>query len=49
MVTIYEIRDFLSGRQHNQSKYIGSFFSRESAEAKLGWFYIANNCEVVRF
>ena len=49
MVTVYEHSDFLSGRRNAYSIYRGSFFSMESAEAKLGWFYVANNCDVVKF
>ena len=49
MVTIYQTRDFLSGRSLNRSKNLGSFFSIESAEEKLGWFFVKSCCDAVKF
>lgn len=49
MVTIFQHADFLSGRALSNRKYLGSFFSRESAEQKLGFFFLANFCDVEKF
>lgn len=49
MVTIFQTRDFLSGRSFGRSKYLGSFYSRKSAEDKLGWFFVQSCCEVTKF
>ncbi len=49
MVTLFQISDWPSGRIYPRRKYIGSFFSVESAEAKLGWFFVSNCCEIYVF
>lgn len=49
MVTIYQHTDFMTDRRFNRRRYVGSFFSRESAEEKLGWFFVAEFCDVEPF
>lgn len=49
MVTIFQVRDFMGGEIRKGPKYLGSFFSVESAEEKLGWFFFHNCCEARPF
>lgn len=49
MVTVFQVFAVLDLHQPIQPKYIGSFFSRESAEEKLGWWFVAECCVVQKF
>jgi len=49
MTTVYQTRDFLTGRLLSQPKYLGSFFSEKSAEDKLGWFFFHQVCSAQKF
>lgn len=49
MITVYQNRDFLTNRLLSKPKYLGSFFSQESAEDKLGWFFFHHVCSVQQF
>ncbi len=48
MITIFQVKDFLSSRSI-QERNLGSFFSQESAEEKLGWFFVHQCCRVEKF
>jgi hypothetical protein len=49
MVTVFQHTGFMTDKRLARRRYLGSFFSRESAEKKLGWFYIAEFCDVEPF
>ena len=49
MITLFQITDWPNDSLFPQRRYIGSFFSVESAEAKLGWHFVHNCCEVTDF
>ena len=49
MTTVYQTRDFFTGRLLSKPKYLGSFFSEKSAEDKLGWFFFHKVCTAQKF
>ncbi len=49
MVTIFQHTDFMTDCRLPRRRYLGSFFSRESAEKALGWFFITEFCDVETF
>ena len=52
MVTIIQVTEFvqpLEPMQAKHGKYIGSFFSLESAEEKLGFFFVHHCCVIKPF
>ena len=49
MVTVIQVKDFMTGRVLPVEKQLGSFFSLESAEEKLGKAFIAQACAVLPF
>lgn len=48
MITVFQYKDFLTDRRI-KPKYLGSFYSIESAEEKLGWYFIHHCCLLERF
>ena len=48
MVTIIQVKDFLSSRQIKE-RYLGCFFSLERAENALGWYFVHSVCRIARF
>jgi hypothetical protein len=49
MVTVFQTSGWPTDCLLPRQKYIGSFFSVESAEEKLGVFFLRNCCEVTDF
>ncbi len=49
MITVFQTRGWLTDVLLPRPKYLGSFFSVESAEDKLGSFFLRNCCEVTDF
>ncbi len=49
MITVYQTIGRLTCMPFPKPKYIGSFFSIESAEDELGAYFVRNCCEVRDF
>lgn len=49
MITLFQTETWPQQRRLSQREYLGSFFSVESAEAKLGWYFVHNCCEIDDF
>ena len=49
MITLFQTETWPQQRRMSGREYLGSFFSVESAEDKLGWYFVHNCCEIQDF
>ncbi len=49
MITVLQTVNFLSGKPLKTPKYLGCYFSVESAREKLGFYFVEKCCAVVKF
>ena len=49
MISVWQRKDFWTGRRMNKAKCLGYFFSLESAKKKLGWFFVHDCCRIESF
>ena len=49
MITLFQTETWPQQSRLSKREYIGSFFSVESAEDKIGWYFVHNCCEIQDF